>query len=169
MCIVIDVNVMPSVFDKQNVYHEDFLPVLNWIYKGKGVVIYGGSKYLKEIPGKYLPILLQLNKARKAKYIPSAKVDSATQKVSQLISHKDFDDQHIVGLLKASGCKLICSLDARAYPYFRHNLFFTPARNKPKIYSSNRNAQLLSDANIADICKPCEVTTKNQKKLMPVI
>lgn len=164
MCIVIDANVFSCVFDKGNMDHDKFAPVFDWIYSGKGMIVYGGTKYLKEIPEKYRSVLLQFNKARKAKYIPSKEVDIEADRASKVIKHRDFDDQHLVGLLKVSGCKLICSLDARAYPYLQHPRFFGSARNRPKIYSSKRNVSLLNDGNIADVCKPCEVMSRRQRE-----
>lgn len=166
MCIVIDINVLPSVFKKDSENHQDFQPVFNWIYQGKGKVVYGGSKYLEELSEKYRKMLLQLNKAGKAIFISNSLVDKEAESASKLIIHDDFDDAHIVGLLKASGCKLICSLDARAYPFFQHSLFFSPARKRPKIYFSLINANLLNDTNIARICKPCVSTTKLQRKIL---
>lgn len=82
-----------------------------------------------------------------------------------MIVHPDFDDPHLVGLLRVSGCKLICSLDSRAFPYFRHSLFFNPASNRPRIYSTLSNSSLLCDRQIADVCKPCAPTTKKQKSI----
>jgi predicted nucleic acid-binding protein len=163
MCIVVDTNTLASVFDKTSANHAEFKPVFDWVIEGKGQVVFGGSKYLKEIT-KYLGLFRELRNARLAILVDSDKVDVVTAEVSAKVQDEDFDDQHLVALLIVSGCKLICSLDRRAYPYFTHAAFFTPANNRPRIYSSSRNEDLLVDAHIADICKPSAVTTKAQKQ-----
>lgn len=166
MCIIIDTNVLTNVFKESSVDHAQFKPVRDWIINGKGKVVFGGTKYIEEINGKYLALFSLLRKAGKAVFINNALVDAEHSRVEAMITHPDFDDPHLVGLLRVSGCKLICSLDSRAFPYFRHSLFFTPAANKPKIYSTLVNATLLSDKYIGDVCKPCSTTTKKQKALI---
>lgn len=165
MCIIIDTNTLANVFDKNSAGHDEFKPVYDWIMVGKGKVVYGGTKYLSEI-GKHLSVFAELNRAKKAVNINKQKVDDRQVVVSDMIQHKDFDDQHLVALLLESQCKLICSLDKRASPYFRHNEFFSPANKKPKIYSNKGNKDLLSDRNIAEICKPCANTTNLQKGML---
>lgn len=168
MCLIVDTNCLSAVFDKDAVNHNEFEPVIEWIYNGRGKIVYGGTKYLGEL-NKYLAIYLQLRKAGKAEYVDCNLVDAEEIVVSNMIQHNNFDDQHLVALLRVSGCKIICSLDQRAYPYFRHRLFFTPAARRPKIYSSSGNSDLLCPENIADICKPCDNTTNAQKKLLGLI
>lgn len=167
MCIVIDTNTLPSVFDKKNKDHEQFKPVLDWIISGNGKVVYGGTKFIEEIGPKLLALFVALKTAGKAVNYDNVIVDNDAIEISGMIQHKDFDDQHIVALLRKSGCKLICSLDARAYPYFQHSMFFSP-RKKPKIYSSLRNADLLSNTNIAKICMPCTKLNRKSQALLGI-
>ncbi len=166
MCIVIDTNTLASVFKRDSANHQEFKPVLDWIITGKGKIVFGGSKYISELKGNYLSLFTQFKKAGKAINISSDIIDAEEANVTNQISHPDFDDQHLVSLLKVSGCKLICSLDSRAYPYFRHQLFFNPAANRPRIYCSSGNASLLCDRHIADVCKPCTPTTNEQKNII---
>jgi hypothetical protein len=165
MCIIIDTNTLPSVFDKKSLNHHEFEPVYEWIWNGKGKVVYGGTKYVEEI-GKYMPIFNELRRAKKAVYINNLEVDKQEISASSKIQHKDFDDQHLVGLLLESKCKLICSLDQRAYPYFRSSIFFNPSSKKPKIYNNKKNKKMLNDNNMAQICMPCAVTTNMQKTIL---
>ena len=166
MCIIIDINVLADVFEKKSQNHSQFKPVYDWIINGKGKIVFGGTQYLSELKPKYVAFFALLNKSGKAVSVNSKSVDSEQKIVEQIIIHPDFDDPHLVGLLRASGCKLICSLDKRAYPYFRHSLFFKPATNKPRIYSSLTNTRLLCDRHIADICKPCNPTTNQQRAVI---
>lgn len=163
MCVVLDINVLQSVFEESAQLHHEFKPVFEWICKGKGKIVYGGTQYIGELPAKYFNLFAQFRTARKAILVDSQRVDQKAEEVSKMIVHRDFDDQHIVGLLQVSGCKIIVSLDERAYPFFRHSLFFSPASRKPKIYKGRRNAQLLSDNNVASICLPCRMTTREQR------
>lgn len=160
MCIVLDVNIFSETFDVNNPSHNEFKPVYDWIYFGKGKVIVGGTKYFSELKFRYLNIIGELKKINKVVLVDNQIVDFETDKVSKLLTHKDFDDPHLVALLRASGCKLICSNDSRGYKFFTHSLFFKPASKKPKIYSSISHKKLLCDVNIAEICKPCMKTKK---------
>jgi hypothetical protein len=170
MCLIIDINVLGAVFDSKNSKHNHFEPVKTWILDGRGKVVYGGSRYIKELAKtpRYLRLLLQLRKAEKACYVENDKVDEAEKKICHEIRDEDFDDQHIVALLVVSKCKLICSLDERAYQYFTHPELFKPASNRPRIYKQRANKSLLCQENIADICLPCEPTTNLQRKQINV-
>lgn len=168
MCIVIDTNVMKCVFDSQNAQHSEFKDVKEWIFKGKGKIIYGGTTYLTENL-KYCKLFSELKKIGKAVLINNHKVDEQEKVVSELIRHPDFDDPHLIALLQLSKCKVICSLDSRAYPFFRHNLFFTPASKKPKIYSGSRNKPLLCDSYFCDLCLPASITDNKQKKIIEIL
>jgi hypothetical protein len=165
MCIIIDTNALPSVFKTDSVLHKDFEPILSWILEGRGKVVYGGSKYKMEL-GKYLHFIQTLQTARKAVPVDDGIVDRRTEELSEQIVHRDFDDQHLIALLQISGCQLICSLDERAYPYFRHRQFFPVARLKPRIYRSIRNKDLLCDRFITEICRPCVRLNIEQRNSM---
>lgn len=164
MCIIIDTNVLANVFDNKSANHSDFKPVKDWIIDGKGKIVFGGTKYLKEIKGKYLIFFLELKKAKKAVLINADLVDAEQHQIEKMIVNSDFDDPHLISLLRVSGCKLICSLDKRAYPFIRSKIFFSPSKKRPRIYSRLANLNLLSDPNIAEICKPCLATNFKTNK-----
>lgn len=159
---------MKCVFDSSNANHEEFKPVKEWLFEGKGKIIYGGTKYINENL-KYTKLFSELRKIGKAVFVSNTLVDEEENYVSEIIEDPDFDDQHLVALLRASKCKVICSLDARAYPFFQHNCFFSPANKKPKIYSGIRNKRLLCDSNLCDICLPKLNTTNNQKEIIKLL
>jgi hypothetical protein len=164
MCIIIDANTLGSVFNSSSANHDEFKPVFDWIWEGKGKIVYGGTKYKEEVSNsKYLGLITEFRRQGKAVLIDDQSVDQEAERVSKLIVHRDFDDQHLVGLLLVSGCILICSLDKRAYPFFTHTMFFNNPKGRPKIYSGRRNNKLLNDKYITSVCKPCSKTTKEQK------
>lgn len=165
MCIVLDTNILPCVFDKGNAYHDDFSPVWKWIFEGKGKVVFGGSKYLIEI-GKFRKLFIQLRNAGKAHFADNDKVDDLCSKLENAFDDDDYDDPHLIALIQATKCRLIASRDKRAFKYFRHPTFYTSAKDKPKIYRGFGNKSLLCDKNIAEVCKPCIKTTKAQKKTL---
>ena len=156
MCIVIDTNTFASVFDPSSEKHSEFKPVLEWIVFGNGKIVYGGSKYKQELreARKYLSFFLELSKARKTKEINDAEVDEKQKEIERIVNDKKFNDPQIVAIIVVSGCKLICSEDKSAYPFFKRKDLYPKHITRPKIYSKASNADLLSDNNIAEICKP---------------
>ena len=101
----------------------------------------------------YVKIIKQLQTAGKAIMLNDKNVDKY-QKIIERIEHNpDFDDPHLIAMVRESKCKIICSLDARAYPFIKNSKFYESPSHKPKVYSSKRNSKLLCDKNIAEICK----------------
>lgn len=161
MCIVIDANTFSSVFVCTTSDHEEFRPILEWVCKGKGKIVFGGTKYYKELLSapKYLPIIRILNDARKVVRVDDLSVDNAQKRLEQLTNPNSFNDTHIVAIIIVSGCKLICSKDSSAYKYFKEKSFYPKKISRPKIYSGISNKDLLDDRMIAGCCKP---TTKTK-------
>lgn len=162
MCIIVDSNNVNRVFHPNNKERLEFLPVYQWIISGNGKLVIGGSKFHNELKKNqwFMPLLSQLSRVGKVLNVPALKVDQLTEEIKLTIREgEDFDDPHIVSLLALSGCKLICSADKRAYPYFTKSDFFTKS-HRPKIYSSSRNKDLLKDQNICDMCKPTSKINK---------
>jgi len=167
MCIVLDINTIPNIFNNESKEHAEFKPVRDWIIHKKGKIVYGGTKYSEELSKmrQYLKLFLLFERINKTVVIDTEAVDNIQAEVEAMIQHRDFDDPHLVAILKESGCKLVCSVDERAFPYLKHQLFFK-GKDRPKIYSSSRNKDLLCDANIAECCLPSHDTTNEQKKIL---
>ncbi len=156
MCIVIDTNAFASVFETNAEDHHEFRPILKWICEGKGKIVYGGAKYKAElwISRKYLRIFRQLQTARKTVEIVAAEIDQEQERLERALNHKNFDDPHLIAIVIVSGCKLICSKDKRAYAFIKDSSLYPKHFNRPRIYSSSSNSDLLCDQNIADCCQP---------------
>ena len=154
MCIVIDTNSLSCVFNPINSEHDDFKPVLNWIAKGKGKIVYGGTSYEKELETayKFVKIFSEFQKSNKVVVIEKVAVDNKEKEYKALVKHKDFDDHHIVAIIAISGVKLVCTNEKRAIPFLTNKQFYARGK-KPKIYTSKKNANLLCDSNIAKCCK----------------
>lgn len=168
MCIVIDTNNISRVFKTENAEHANYVPVFDWIVNGRGKIVVGGSTFEKEIIKNrwFIPILTELSRHQKVVRIPNGIIDKLEIEIRNLIpEHIDFDDPHIVALLKASKCRLVCSEDQRAYRYFK-SLGIFKAADRPKIYSRLRNEELLADKNVADCCKPYQKLPKKTVEML---
>jgi len=157
MCIIIDTNTFSSVFDKDSLQHKEFSPVLSWLIEGEGKIVFGGTKYIGELKlaKKYLRFIGQLNRARKVVQLENKPIDEYQSVLEAIEKHKDFDDPHLVAISYISKCRLICSLDKRAFPFLSRKDFYPNNSPRPSIYCSKKNSNLLCRRYFADICNPC--------------
>ena len=164
MCLVLDTNVFGDFFDPSNSNHKNFRPALDWVVNGKGKLVYGGAKYKKEMKTakKFIRFFASLQRAGKLVLLCDANVDSFEIELTKLEPSKDFDDPHLVAIVLASGCNIICTNDKRALPYLKRTDFYKGRVRKPKIYQSVRNVSLLADKYIASICMPCSKLNRDQ-------
>lgn len=146
MCIVIDINSLPSVFNSNCATHSEFAPVRDWINSKKGFLVYGGSKYKKELKKtfRYFRLVRKLKDAGKAIPISDSLVDKSEDNISEKVSGTGCDDQHIVSLLGVSYCPLLCSVDLRSFKYIKDRTLYPKGMSQVRIYSSSRNKNLLS-------------------------
>jgi predicted nucleic acid-binding protein len=157
MCIIIDTSAFAPVFELKSELHVEFEPVLKWITRGKGKLVYGGTKYKRELrkAKKYFRLFAQFERARIIVKVNDRKVDHEQQLVESTLAHRDFDDTHLVAIVRASGCKLMCCEDERAHRFIKdRTLYPNPSyAGPPKIYRNSSHRDLLCDQNIANICK----------------
>jgi len=145
MAIVIDVNCLARVFNTSNNEHAKFAAVRIFVETGVGKVVYGGTGYKKELSKaqRYLAFVIELRKAGRAISIRDEAVDRITEVVAKATAGTDCDDPHIIGLLAASNCALLCSVDKRSYGFIRDRSFYAKNNVRVKIYSSDKNVSLL--------------------------
>jgi predicted nucleic acid-binding protein len=157
MCIIIDTSAFAPVFVTTSELHVEFEPVLKWITTGKGKVVYGGTKYKGELQRakKYLRIFNNLKRSGRTVEIDDQKVDHEQQLLESTLAHRDFDDAHLVAIIRASGCKLMCCEDERAHEFIKDGTLYPNPQyaSPPKIYRNSSHSSLLCDQNIANICK----------------
>lgn len=148
MCIVIDINTLSMVFNSSNLRHPDFTAVRDYIDSRAGFVVYGGTKYKAELAeaGRYMRLLRQLRDAGKAITILDAAVDTIETRVCTLTQNTDCDDQHVIALLGAARCPLLCSVDNRSFPYVKDKSLYPKGSPSVRIYTSPRNKNLLKKA-----------------------
>lgn len=149
MAIVVDVNVFPSVFDSQNEDHAEFLPVKDWIERREGFLVYGGTTFKEELLQSYhrVKLVRLLRDAGRAVEISQATVDALEVEIKEKTAGTDCDDPHVIALLAASRCPLLCSRDKRSFDYVKDKRLYPKACPKVRIYTGIRNIKLL---------KPCK-------------
>jgi hypothetical protein len=145
MCVVIDMNTLAPVFNEGCVQHADFRPIKEWIERGHGVLVFGGTRYKEELSKayRYLRLIRQMKISGHAVSIQDDAVDEAEIRVIAQTTGTDCDDQHIIALLGVSGCPLFCSNDGRSFRYIRDKRLFPAKKSRVRIYSSVRNQALL--------------------------
>jgi hypothetical protein len=150
MCIIIDANAIPPVFNLNESCHDEFSPVEAWIRKGKGKMVYGGTTYRNQLRRlrTYIPILYELDVAGKIIKIDHLKVDQAEAQVVQKVMDRRCDDHHIIALVIVSGCRLLCSNDHSSFVYIKNRSYYPSGIKPPMIYTGSKNSDKLHDKNI---------------------
>jgi len=154
MCFILDANSFHRLFDRTSKEHAAFSPLLEWLYDHpRTSLVIGGKTYRDEIGRlcKYLTYLVELKRARKLSEIDDAVVDAEEERVSALVTHRNFDDAHIVALFCASGCLLFASHDKRADPFLKMKKLYPKGQKRPRIYRTCQHKTLLTDANIVEL------------------
>ncbi len=146
MCIVIDTNALAPVFNQNSKSHQDFEPVCHWVTKGDGHIVYGGTKYKKELlkAHKYLRLFRRLKDARRAYEINEDLVNAEHVQLKQKTKGTDFNDQHIIAIFVVSRCRLFCSCDSRSDKYIRDKSLYPKRHTRPSIYRNSKHKHLLS-------------------------
>lgn len=108
-------------------------------------MIYGGKKYKAELAktGKLARLVRQLRDAGKAISIVDSVVDGIESNVQNRTKNTDCDDQHIIALLGAAKCSLLCSVDNRSFKYVKDRSLYPEGVPRVKIYTALRNRKLL--------------------------
>jgi len=156
MCLVIDTCCLAIVFGGDNKKHDKFVPVLKWITEGKGRMIYGGTKYDTELGRtKILGVVGELRKARRAIHLEAAQVDPIATALKAKCPEPEFDDEHIVALVLASRCCVVCTIDDVAMSYLDCvDLFRDYKVARPKIYNGHKShRKLCCDKHVVGICR----------------
>jgi hypothetical protein len=165
MCVIIDANTIGKVFDLRNADHKRFSPVAAWVTTGTGSVVYGGTKYLKELGGgRYLDLFSQLAKAGRAVCINTKAVDDRARELKARVPDKEFDDEHLVALVGLSKCCLVCTDDVRALPYLKRKDLYPPGVRVPFIFRSPADKKHCCDRFIVEVCPKRAMPSRRRKK-----
>ncbi|WP_405567189.1 hypothetical protein [Polaribacter sp. Asnod6-C07] len=156
MAVIIDANCIANVFSKSNEKHSEFEPIFEWIVRGKGIMIIGGSKYQSELKklNKYNTIIRFLREVGKVYSGDKAKIDEHQLGIEELRDNEDFDDPHLPAIIIDTRCRIICSEDTRSIPYVTDSKYYPKGIKTPVYYTSSRNKNLLCDKYVDDSLKP---------------
>lgn len=161
MCTVIDMNTIPCVFNGNNSDHKDFKPILDWITKGKGKLVFGGKTYSNELSRlpTYLKLINELNTAGKVVKVDNEKID---KKENEIISDlkrrgitqndKSYNDAHIVAIVFVSKVKIVTSLDKHSYGFLRESRYYDKTTDRPLIYTRSKNITLIKNVKYHGKC-----------------
>lgn len=147
MCILVDTCAINSVFNSQDQFHKEFEPVYEWIYNGPGKVLYGGTHFMAEIR-PFLHIFAELSRQNKTIHLKDHLVDEEEKIVKSLESDPDFDDPHLIAILRISKALLVCTKDIRAIKFLKKRKLYPKNQHCPKLYTSKRNKDILTIKNI---------------------
>ena len=154
MCLVIDTCCLIKVFDPKNAEHDQFAPVWEWISRGRGRMIYGGTKYLAELyqVTKILGLVSELQRKGRVKVVSRASVDMLAMEVTEKVSNSAFNDAHLVAIVLVSRCRVVCTDDKRAMPYIKRKELYADHKMKPpKIYRKKPHEHLCGDKYVIEI------------------
>lgn len=143
--LIIDTNALAPIFDKSNVRHPDYRPVLEYLVRDRGIVAIGGSKYLAELSRlpRILAYLLELRRAGQIRDYDVREVDAEEARIANLAPPPSCDDQHLIALVSVSRARVVATDDRRADAYLRDRSLYRPGVRRPSIYRSASHLRLL--------------------------
>lgn len=135
--------------------HSTFLPVRDWVFNGHGKFVLGGTQYFQELSkiSTVLAVLKEYEKMHRLIKINNEEIDRHCAEVKAIEPSPDFDDPHLVALVRATGCKLVCVRDPRSHRFLKAVRFYASSKLRPKLYTQRGNSILLCPKNIASCCK----------------
>ena len=162
MCVVIDVNRIPSVFSSSASDHSEFQPLADWIDQRKIMMVYGGTSYRRELSQmrRYLPMLEARKRAGQIHEANDGLVDAMEHALRQRTAGTAFNDQAIVAIVIVARCRWICSGDGQAFPFFKGKALYPSRFKRPSIYSGRNNMKRLKAAHSKDTCGPCSTRAR---------
>lgn len=153
MCAIIDTCAFAHVFNEEAEGFKEFRSIREWLMKGGGKAVYGGTKYATELTGRNAGMLAQLERRGKTVRLDKAAVDKIAKALKKERPERDFDDEHLVAIVIVSGCRVVCTKDKRAHPYLKMDALYPKPAKKPKIFDSSKTAKLCCDKNMAPVCR----------------
>jgi predicted nucleic acid-binding protein len=155
MCIIVDPPLFVPFFKSSDPDHAIYAPVREWIENGRGKLVIGGTSYKKELMrvASILRLITELEKRGKVVRVEDSVADIEEAAAKKIEPRNDFDDPHLVGLVRATRCRLICVRDPRSHRFLRSTVFYEGTKNRPSLYTRPKNRDLLCERNIAACCR----------------
>lgn len=155
MCIVCDPPALLAVFKEDHEKHLDFVAVRKWILEGPGKLVMGGSQYRNELARlrSLVSLIAELSKKNKIVRADDAAIDRDVADLKRIEPSTDFDDPHLVAIVRSTKCKVIGIIDPRAHRFLRRVDFYDQLRDRPNLYTRKKNSHLLCQNNISSCCR----------------
>ena len=143
MCIIVDTNKLGAFLADPP--DDDSRPIHKWLERGAGSIVYStGGKFTKEIRGRRARAkLTNYVRAGRAKLIPGSLFADDERDLKARADLRS-DDPHVLALARAAGVRLLYTADRNLISDFKDRNFID--RPRGKVYSSTRNANLLTDS-----------------------
>lgn len=158
MCIIVDVNVFPSVFSPSNATYAHFNQVEKHIRSGKSKLIWGGTKFTNELSNNFntLRVISELNRQNLVVKADDISVDALESKIKKAFSDPELDDEHIVALSCVSNARLVCTRDKGLTKYLKRREFYNKGLTLPKIFNDKSAASIVPSGSFKPTCKFCK-------------
>lgn len=156
MCIIADPPTFIPMFKDSDPEHATFVAVREWVTKGPGKFVMGGTKYNSELAkiSSVIPALLELERKGRIVRAKRMDVDDHEVAVRKIEPSQDFDDPHLVALVRATGCQLICVRDRRSHKFLVDKKFYrTSGLSRPSLYTRANHKKLLLKSSPAPCCR----------------
>lgn len=138
MCIIIDANRLGHFLREPP--NEDALPIRNWLERKGGVILYStGGKFAKEVGKKAREKLRVYSQAGKAVEVDHNKFNDDERDLESVIRS---DDPHVLAMARATGVRLLYTVDRDLIADFKNKELIDDPRGK--VYTSTANANLLT-------------------------
>ena len=147
--VIVDSNCLSHVFNKNDQMFSEFEDLYNFIISKKGMLVWGGTTYISELKNSesYLALYIEFEKSGISKKYQSKPIDDYENYLYTIIYKKSFNDAHIIALQVSSRARIICSVDNKAFPYFKNKIdgknLYPKGHRRPRIFSSKDNKDLL--------------------------
>jgi predicted nucleic acid-binding protein len=138
VCLIVDANLASTVFASPP--HPDFTPVLDWLDKQDGRIVFGGRLAIElerlEKARRYLRTLLQAGRAWRLsdEFIDEEEVVVADSGLCRS------NDSHVIALARVSGARTLCTHDGDLQTDFKNPQLVSNPRGS--IYKYNRPSHI---------------------------
>jgi hypothetical protein len=145
MRIVIDANALSVVLDPGNQNHEEFKPVFDWIFSGRGKMTYGGTRYENELSRMrgLLGLIVELKKRGSTIVLERDSVDEMEDTIARAVGDSRFNDPHILAIVIVGRCRFVCSVDKGLHKFLQDRSLYPKNLPTAKIYAGLSSAGIL--------------------------
>ncbi|WP_287740311.1 hypothetical protein [Diaphorobacter sp.] len=154
MAVVVDPPLFISLFKESDPKHERFVRIKDWVVNGPAKFVYGGTTYKSELAkvGSVLAVLKVLEQKGKIHKLSDVSVDLDEFDVKNIEPKADFDDPHLVAIIRVSGVRIVCVDDPRSHKYLKSAKFYQSSKSRPKLFTNEKNINLLNKRALCGSC-----------------